>query len=250
MGSKRLTVQDLNSKMVELNDKFTAGLMDFKKELEGKFSSLPVSPTLETGKNDLLMRFGAFENCMRGIVDDLKLSIERLNKEMKKNQNSLDLIWQKYNCSLLVIHGIKEGESNMCELHNSVLEFLNKNILSKMPENHTILSREAINQCYRFGKKSGDRPARPIAVQFSNVWVRNEVFYNKKLLRGSRTLLTEMLTKETLHLYKQVRAVNKSAWTFNGRIYVAYEGKRTLIGSQEDVDALAAGKNRAGHAGR
>lgn len=235
MANKRLTVIDVNNKVEDLTSKFTEGLLEFKKELENKFSTLPVSPSLEAEKSEFLLKFYAFENYIKTSITDIKVNMEAVKNELTVVKSVQDRLWGRYNGCFLVLHGIQETETNQTELCNKLIKFINEGILGKVNGTEKIvITKESISQCYRMGKKFGDKP-RPIAVQFTQRWMRDFIFNSKKVLKGSRTLVVEMLTEDVLKLFRQVRTVDKSAWTYGGSIYVSVNGKKRKIQSMGDV---------------
>lgn len=237
MGSRKVTVYEVNNKVDDLTTKFTSSLMEFKKELESKFSSLPISPATEEGKNDLLLRFQTFENYFKQSLNALKSDILKLKEDVEVIQADNRGLWRRHNGSFLVVHGVVESEKNSGELYNNMMLFFNDKVLAKIEHRSggkEMIVKRDIKQCYRMGKKSSDKP-RPVAVQFCNVWIRDKLLLNKKNLKGSRTLLTELLSRDVLKLFKAVRSVNKTAWTYRGMVYIFDGNKRKLIGSIEDL---------------
>lgn len=240
MADKRLTVREVNCKVEELSDKFTAGLLEFKKELENKFSVLPTSPSIETDKSELLVKFYTFENCIKQSIAELKSSVKNLSTETDALRQSTEKLWLRYNDSFIILHGLEEKEKDQFGLCENVGSFFNNMLVKKSndPGNYSI-TKNSFSQCYRIGTKNSDKP-RPVAIQFTRIWLRNWIFYNKRLLKGSGMLITERLNRDRLKLFKQVRSVNKEAWTVNGRIYVSLgNNKRKCVQSIDDIAAQA-----------
>lgn len=86
-------------------------------------------------------------------------------------------------------------------------------------------------------KNSTKNKPRPLVLQFYRRWTRDTVFTNKKQLKGTRIVITELLTPENLQLFKKAREIfNQQAWTYNGFVYVETSGQRKLIKCDGDLD--------------
>lgn len=234
--AKKITVQEVNTKVEDITTKFNSGLLELKKELEAKLSSIPVSPTVETDRNELVMKIQAFENNMREALNALKEDMKKLSASVESVRESINGVTVRLNSHFIIVHGLAESDN---DIYDEILKIFNDRILEKVDfVDKFAVTRNYLNVCYRMGKKrSVDKP-RPIAVQFVNMWLRDLIFYNKKKLKGCHMMLTEMLNQDELKLFKQVKAIDKSAWTHKGIAYVVRGGTKHAVKTIRDLDLL------------
>lgn len=232
MAKSKITVQEVNAKVEDIASKFSSGLLDLKQQLETKFSSLPTSPCAEAEKVDLLFKIQTFENFMRQAIDALKSDVAVLNSNVMSVKQSVSNLSENINKHCIIVYGLEETGRN---LYDVIVKFLNEGIIEKLPISDGLaVTKNHINLCYRTGKKTTDK-ARPTVIRFVNIWLRDLIYQNKKLLKGSRIIIVEKLNPENLAIFNEVRRVNKSAWTFRGVTYVLRDGRKTPIKSSADI---------------
>lgn len=96
----------------------------------------------------------------------------------------------------------------------------------------------SIEFCSRVGQE-GDGKDRPVVVAFGSMQERNDVFYNKRKLKGQSIVIREELTKFKYGLYKYAREkFGNKTWTKNGRIIVHSEGKKLTVESIRTIDEI------------
>lgn len=94
----------------------------------------------------------------------------------------------------------------------------------------------SIEYCTRFGQVS-DEKHRPVIVSFGNMQERNDVFYNKKKLKGKTVVIREELTKFNHNLFKYARQkFGNKTWTKNGKIIINSNGKKITVESKRKID--------------
>ena len=143
--------------------------------------------------------------------------------------NNTEKLTLNRNSNILLLHGIDEGSSNMYEVVQHLM-------LSKL---NIDSEKRDFNHCYRLGQKMDGKKPRPIVVDFATRWMRDIVFYSKKKLKGTKLLITEMLTLKNLNVYKIIREIQKiSCWTRNGRVICLYNGKKMVIDTEEEAIIL------------
>ena len=65
------------------------------------------------------------------------------------------------------------------------------------------------------------------------------MFFNKKLLNGSKCFITEVLPQNVLNLFKITKTHFKNAcWTMGGKIYVSTGGTRVQIKSEDYLKTI------------
>ena len=80
------------------------------------------------------------------------------------------------------------------------------------------------------------KSGRPILVKFSTYRKRQEIFSNKKKLKGFDIVLTENLTKTRMHILTKAREIVgvKNCWTVHGRIVSIRRDKKIATISREE----------------
>ncbi|KAJ8981913.1 hypothetical protein NQ317_008818 [Molorchus minor] len=94
-----------------------------------------------------------------------------------------------------------------------------------------------IDSVFRIGKSNNSNKPRAVLVNFVTNIKRNEVYYARKLLKGSGILMFEDLTKQRFNLLVSAKSKygKRDAWSANGRIYVLQDNIKRLINSSEDL---------------
>ncbi|CAL4062891.1 unnamed protein product [Meganyctiphanes norvegica] len=111
------------------------------------------------------------------------------------------------------------------------------------------MSAEKISKIHRLHRSNNSETdqSKPLAlvVKFAKDRYRDEVFKNKKSLKGTRIVISELLTKRRSALLK--KCVDKfpgdrtmrSIWTDNGKILVKCgEGRALQVKSENDIDQI------------
>ena len=78
-----------------------------------------------------------------------------------------------------------------------------------------------------------------VVIKFNSRLVRNELFFNISVLKGTGITITEHLTKQRLELQDKVRKLlgeNGRVWTSQGIIYGLVKGQKTSFKTQKDID--------------
>lgn len=116
----------------------------------------------------------------------LKSEVQTLNRKVKY----LEEMNKKNN---IILHGVKETETNHTELLNIIKDTLQKINIK--------IQNFEIDKYYRLGKKQDNSKIRPILIAFTSYQTKVEVMKNKTKL-PHKTFLTDDLSKETLQLRK------------------------------------------------
>lgn len=224
-----LTVKDVNSRVEKLAADFQKTLQEFKSE----FYTVKSTPLGDT-YSEFLTKFEAFEKIINSSLDDIKSDLNNLKDRTEDLKNKYEDYELKSGSNYIVIHGLEEGGQ---DIYAKVIDLIN----SKFNIN---IKKSDINQCYRFRRNSkvkNGRP-RPLAVQFCCRWMRDLVFYNKKCLKGSGIIFTEMLAVDVLKLFKKARELmGNSAWTSRGYVYISRGNGKVLIKTSADLETYQEG---------
>ena len=107
------------------------------------------------------------------------------------------------------------------------------------------ISIDEVERTHRLGRKANinsttedrlPKSGRPIIVKFSTYSKQQEIFSNKKKLKGSGLVLTENLTKTRMHLLTKAREIVgvKNCWTVDGIIVAIRRDKKLVTISREE----------------
>ena len=216
--------QKLNDRIEQMAAQFGADLDSFKKDLKEKVS-------LKAGSNEqtgdvltLTNRFSVFEKSAFESLQTIKQDLNQLKTEVSKQTMSA-------NQNTILIHGLDESQG--ADLYENVVKLITTKIKVKV-------SKADLNYCYRLGvKKSAAKKPRPVVVSFCQRWLRDQIFYNKRELKGSTILFTEMLTAESLKLFKEAKdRFKNSCWTMGGRVFVINSGAKVFVNSLEKLNSI------------
>ncbi|CAG9818890.1 unnamed protein product [Phaedon cochleariae] len=230
MGPKRDTktgntdnstdVEVINQKVSRMESDFTSKLAEFKKSFRKHLDS-----TSDSALDELWKKVEEFEKDVKTTISQFKTDI---NTKFRQMEATVDNHLQKSNNKSLIVHGIPENDNN-----GSVLVIVMELLQSKFKIH---VEKRDFSDCYRLGKKSIDRKKpRPIAVQFVNKWKRDEVYFKKRMLKGSQLFVTELLTKPRLQLLQDCQRLGERAFSLNGNIFVQQDDEKQLIRSTEDL---------------
>lgn len=228
------SIIEVNQRVQQLELDFTSQLTQFKEELQTTQRS-------EGNKNydDLLKKFEIFE---QNVMDGIANIKEDLDKKFHDLEYIIDEGTQKVNNKVLLLHGLPESElsnkseGNQNENNNDIYSLILKLLQTKCQTN---IEKVDLSDCYRFGKKViNSKKPRPVVIEFAHKWKRDELFFKKRLLKGSQLILSEFLTKPRLYLFKECQKVSRQVWSINGNIFILQNGKRRLITSVQDLSSL------------
>nr|CAI5861859.1 unnamed protein product [Callosobruchus analis] len=151
------------------------------------------------------------------VSDSNRIKIEEANKKIEQMEQF------SKRCNLRFF-GIPETNDEKCR------DVITDIIKTKL--NLSSISTEDIEVAYRSGSSKGNAP-RVIFVRFYSARVKNDVYSNKKNLKGSRITIREDLTATRMTIVKEkiARHGKDQVWTINGRIVWLENGN----GKREDI---------------
>lgn len=176
----------------------------------------------ESDNSSVLAReFNAFKQLVLSLLGKLKIEISALNEKTDDQEN-----YTRRNC--LLIHGIKELKDE--DTDKQVIDFCKDNLGIN-------LTLQDLERTHRLGKPRTDKTKnRPIIAKFSSYRTRNNIFINKKKLKGKATMITESLSKQRADLYKKTRDVfEKSCWTRDSTIFAKVGTEIITIRRESDI---------------
>lgn len=200
-------------------------LTDFNLRLESAMKEQKqVKPTLE----DIYQEFSIFKTDTLQFINSLKVLL-------LQNSNQIDNLdnYSRRNC--LVFHGVPE-------VANENVEQAVVNIISTLKIPNWTPEISIIDRCHRLGKHNTvSNNTRPIIVKFTTYNARKNIWNHKKILKGTKILLTESLSQKRLALFKEARTVFGVAnvWSMDCRIFIKlHDGKIRRIEHKEEFDKL------------
>lgn len=217
-------MEEVNQRVNQLESEFSHRLSKFKEELLLHKSSESLN---FQQSEDLLSKFQEFEISIMADVNKLK---DELKKACEKFDLEIDNINQKANNKFLLVHGLEESESKE-DICTNILNLFNTKL--QIP-----VEKAKIADCYHLGKKHDKDKKRPrtVVVEFIHKYVRDDIYYKKKVLKGTKLLITELLTRARLEIFRKCSGVRGlQCWTLNGNIIVLQNGKKTSLSNKHDM---------------
>ncbi|KAI5643158.1 hypothetical protein NE865_04880 [Phthorimaea operculella] len=162
-------------------------------------------------------------------------SLGALQQQIAMLTNELDKAEMRSRRKMLLLHGVPEEKD---EDTSAVVVAVATDHLSLLE-----LQPDDIRRAHRMGRFSAtSNKPRPVLVKFASTKTRDEAWMGKVGLKGTGITISEFLTPRRHKLFKAARrklGITK-CWTREGRIiYLAPDGKRHTVASQQDLDAIA-----------
>lgn len=154
-------------------------------------------------------------------INSLEKEVKSLQVEIEEIREEKDNMEQFSRRNNLRIFGIKErqGEKTQDVVVNLIEEKLKLKI-----------KPEDIEACHRVSTKTENKE-RPILLKFTSGIARNDIYYRKKELKGTKIAIREDLTHRRKELTKT--AVEnfgpKNVWSQNGKVYIFHNNKKQYI---------------------
>ena len=131
-------------------------------------------------------------------INELEDNIGKLVDENKILKESIDELEQYSRRNCLLFLGLKESDG----------ENTDKVVIDTIRKEMTIdISEQDLDRTHRIGKASrNDGKSRPIIVKFARYAVRDQIYKNKRVLKGKNLLITESLTNRRVKALKDAQA--------------------------------------------
>ncbi|XP_039745700.1 uncharacterized protein LOC120623645 [Pararge aegeria] len=201
-----------------LTEHFNARMAEFQRIIQ---TSIPAT----SPNSNVAAQFGAFRVFVLTSLESLQLQVQVLSKQC-------DNMETRTRRKMLLLHGVPEVQKE--SLPATVAEALSSNL--SMPE----LTEAKLSYCKRLGQLK-DGKARVVLIKFSDLSIRNQVWFSKKQLKGTGVTLSEFLTKERHDAFQAARqkfGVSR-CWTRDGSIIVlGADNKRHRVFSVAEVKLI------------
>ena len=178
------------------------------------------------------------KNELNGMKEALLKLQQMIDSTMKRlsaverRQGDLEQ-YSRSNC--LVIHGCenvpKSKPGKYLEIENFVCNTLNEHLQLDSP-----LQANDLDIAHPLPSKKGT----PVIVKFIRKTQKNEVYRKKRLLKGTKMIITESLTKRRLQLLEKARLEFKQCpvWSWKGEIFVFHNNKKKVIDDFIDITKI------------
>lgn len=222
MGSKTITVRELSLRLDEMAKTFQSDLSKFKEEV---VNVVPTSITRkDTVDEDFICRFAKFEEKVNDDINKIKQQLNNISKS-QQNMPDIDKYIEQNNNKKILIHGLEEVDD---DIYDTVLSIFDEKM-------EITLDKKDIACCFRFGKKTVNKK-RPVLIEFAHQWRRDQIFYDKKKLKGTNFLITELLSKSVHKWFKECyKKFKNNCWTSYGKLIVLINGKKIIITNEHQL---------------
>lgn len=189
-------------------------------------------------------RFNEFERSTLKKLSDLRSAVDTMKKQIEVNSLKISQLENRENSRKLIFHGLLQDDfQNNPKLYKE--ELINYAITRINSYLSVGLTRQHILDCYSLGKKPRDpgqlnKNKRPIVIVFVHIWMRNNIFVNKRFFKTSNTVVYEFLSKHSHKLLSNARKIFKNnAYSFKGVLYVKLpDGSTVVIKSSADLNSI------------
>lgn len=170
-------------------------------------------------------------NVLDGRCDTLEKKIDTLQTENRDLKEAVAKISDRYEehtrRSMLRINGVaKTPQENIFDV-----------VVSVIGEKCGIpISTSQINFAYRLNK-SNEQKAPTIIVDLQSLSLKNEIFANKKKLKGTGIVMSENLSKHRYELFVKTKGQlgRKRVWTQGGKVFCFHQGRKIHVKTTNDV---------------
>lgn len=204
----------------DLTSTFNKRMEDFEAQLTK--STSPV----QTDVAGLSTEFAAFRAFVTQALQLLQQQVEALSQ-------TVDTIEMTGRRKMLLLHGVTEvNEENVT---TTAVKMITQHF------NHQDLTAANFKRCQRLGRATSNRKPRPILLKFSDVTLRDSLWFNKTKLKGTGITLSEFLTKPRHDLFMAARERLGIArcWTREGFVYIlGPDGVRRRVVSVSELNEI------------
>ena len=175
-------------------------------------------------------------NGMKEALLKLQQMIDSTMKRLSAVERRQDDLEQYSWSNCLVIHGCenvpKSKPGKYLEIENFVCNTLNEHLQLDSP----LQANDDLDIAHPLPSKKGT----PVIVKFIHRTQKNEVYRKKRLLKGTKMIITESLTKRRLQLLEKARLEFKQCpvWSWKGEIFVFYNNKKKIIDDFIDITKI------------
>lgn len=201
-------------------------------------NSRVTQPDIKSTIKECIKELLSDEEFIAKVADKVASKVEKKLKELEEKVAMLEDDNYKLNNKIVEmeqfsrrnnirIFGItEENAENPAE---KVITFFKEKLATEINVNQ-------LETCHRIG--NGKDVRRPLFVKFMSHATKTEIIKKRKLLKGSKIIVVEDLTKKRYELFKAtVQKCGKTrTWTSNGKVMVKMENEIFTVNSMDDLD--------------
>lgn len=160
-------------------------------------------------------------------INNLETRVVLLEKENERYKTRMDDIEQQNKRNQLRVYGMPGNIRDQGRLNSQVVNMFEEKLGIK--DIKPVFCQQIGSP---LNKKNG-----AILVHFNSCADRNEIFHQKKKLKGSNMVIVEELTRTRyeLMLLAKEKFGKKAVWTNGGRIFASIDNKKVSIKTEDDV---------------
>ena len=146
-------------------------------------------------------------------IKELKDDVGLLQTEIGEMKHEMERQCQYTRRNCLLIHGVKEEENE--DTDKIAVDIANKDLNITINKGH-------LDRSHRLGKRNNNTlKPRPIIVKFVRYNDRQNIFSNKKKLKGKEIAITESLTATRMKKLNDARNEHgfQNVWSVDGKIF-------------------------------
>lgn len=160
-------------------------------------------------------------------IKTYEVKVSQLEDKLEKAYATIDSLEQYTRRNSLRIYGLPESVNE--DTDASVIKFYKEKM-------NIEVSKEMIDCSHRLGKE--ENHTKPLLVKFVSKNIKQEIYKNKRKLKGSKLVIKEDLTKKNIQLMKRVRDKFKTVWTNNCSIFTKVNNKIYKINDLSDLSKI------------
>ena len=226
-------LKKIQAEMEQMRKRLSTYEANYENKVKNKNSDAASSAVSITGNT--MEKQGEDLKHMQNNFNKIEQMVDSAIKRISAVEKRVDDLEQYGRSNCLIIHGCenvpdsKPGKTPETEKY--VCNIINSNLKLESP-----LQVQDLDIAHPLPSKKGT----PIIIKFLRKTQRNEVYRKKRLLKGTKMIITESLTKRRLQLLEKARTAfnNCPVWSWKGEVYVFHNNKKKLIDDFSDIPLI------------
>lgn len=157
---------------------------------------------------------------------------------LENQESRLDDAEQYSRRNCVIIHNLPESKDE--DLYDKVEKLCKDKLEVEVDKRYLDRVHRLYTRRIRTAADVVANGARPVIVKFSHYHKREEVFRNKKKLKGTNISVTESLTQYRLQVLKECKDKfgRQNVWTMDGKIVVLGKDKKHYVTRREHINNI------------
>ena len=214
-------LKKIQAEMEQMRKRLSTYEANYENKVKNKNSDAASSAVSITGNT--MEKQGEDLKHMQNNFNKIQQMVDSAIKRISAVEKRVDDLEQYGRSNCLIIHGCenvpdsKPGKTPETEKY--VCNIINSNLKLESP-----LQVQDLDIAHPLPSKKGT----PIIIKFLRKTQRNEIYRKKRLLKGTKMIITESLTKRRLQLLEKARTAfnNCPVWSWKGEVYVFHNNKK------------------------